>query len=805
MDLLYVLGKESQWGNHEELRYSIRSFEKHYPGLNRIFVAGHKPEWLNGVTHIPVDNIYGKNVPANIITKILSACLTDISDDFIFAADDYFLLSDTIDKKLMDVPNHGSIKNYKYTGNDYFSKVLSNTIQYLRTVKSRTFINCEAHSPVVINKKEYLRIMLRVPFAAGIGITPFTPYFNKLVHSRFIIEQPVFYINSSHNYNQLREGKKGKRFMCIANGSVSENIKNLLVELYPAKSKYEDNYFEVVRHKSRFVPIGAKPVDDDCGVMMIAFGLEYCKIAPALARSIREFSDIPICVHTNIPETLRNDNWTQIEGVSFKFYNMQDNENRVVKTQFGKYTTFKKTLYIDVDSKVLSGKFIELFSYLDKVDMVFPEWKIYSQPQLELLSRAFNFKQFLRVFKKLSIQQEQLISGGICCFVKNDATDRFFTDFYELWKWTERRQDMPGLNGALFLHREKIKYALLTKDKYNNTDSSVIRSLHSIDNHDLLGFTRTRINDRSGNMEYIHQGDNHFFTKTKICFIYDIPGWAFQDIALNIKNQLNDYYEIDVVQKDNYKEGNDYEVVICFSPGVVPNMIGNDRLLCGISSHKESNIQVMNMHQFGFTNDAALYKRLICENKYYLPNGVNTKFFSFDGNNSIKNSIGAVGTLTRAEHKGMSRIKTIAELCNVKNNSLFVGADNILTKSQMREYYKTVKVFVVSSISETGPLPLLEAMSMGIPPVVNSVGLVPELIQHGVNGYVVNGYESINQYKHYVELLLNDPDLYRRISINARWSAEKYDWSLMAKGWKTMIDDFLKLKTEKTETCKNLS
>jgi hypothetical protein len=321
----------------------------------------------------------------------------------------------------------------------------------------------------------------------------------------------------------------------------------------------------------------------------------------------------------------------------------------------------------------------------------------------------------------------------------------------------------------------------------------------------LLGFTRTRINDRSGNMEYIHQGDNHFFTKTKICFIYDIPGWAFQDIALNIKNQLNDYYEIDVVQKDNYKEGNDYEVVICFSPGVVPNMIGRDRLLCGISSHKESNVQIMNMHRFGFTNDVALYKRLICENKYYLPNGVNTKFFSFDGNNGIKNSIGAVGTLTRAEHKGMSRIKTIAELCNVKNNSLFVGADNILTKSQMREYYKTVKVFVVSSISETGPLPLLEAMSMGIPPVVNNVGLVPELIQHGVNGYVVNGYESINQYKHYIELLLNDPDLYRRISINARWIAEKYDWSLMAKGWKTMIDDFLKLKTEKEKPCRNLS
>jgi len=48
------MSDESSWGDDNELRYSLRSLEKNLIGLNRIFVVGHKPKWLVGVTHIPV-------------------------------------------------------------------------------------------------------------------------------------------------------------------------------------------------------------------------------------------------------------------------------------------------------------------------------------------------------------------------------------------------------------------------------------------------------------------------------------------------------------------------------------------------------------------------------------------------------------------------------------------------------------------------------------------------------------------------------------------------------------------------------
>ena len=96
MDVLYVIGNSSQWGNHEELRYSIRSFQKHYKDLGKVFVVGHRPLWLQNVIHIPAEDPYA-STETNIVSKILLGCISDISEDFIFSADDYILLQDVTD------------------------------------------------------------------------------------------------------------------------------------------------------------------------------------------------------------------------------------------------------------------------------------------------------------------------------------------------------------------------------------------------------------------------------------------------------------------------------------------------------------------------------------------------------------------------------------------------------------------------------------------------------------------------------------------------------------------------------------
>lgn len=55
MDVLFVVGQGSKHEN-QELRWALRSFEKHASNVGRVIVAGYPPEWLaGGVERFPVE------------------------------------------------------------------------------------------------------------------------------------------------------------------------------------------------------------------------------------------------------------------------------------------------------------------------------------------------------------------------------------------------------------------------------------------------------------------------------------------------------------------------------------------------------------------------------------------------------------------------------------------------------------------------------------------------------------------------------------------------------------------------------
>ncbi len=51
----------------------------------------------------------------------------------------------------------------------------------------------------------------------------------------------------------------------------------------------------------------------------------------------------------------------------------------------------------------------------------------------------------------------------------------------------------------------------------------------------------------------------------------------------------------------------------------------------------------------------------------------------------------------------------------------------------------TARIFVMNSLSEGGPRNVLEAMGAGMPVIVSNVGVMPDVIQHGVNGFFTTG------------------------------------------------------------------
>lgn len=93
-DLLYIV-RQSGWGYDEELRYSLRSVEKHARNIGRVFVCGDIPEWLSDeVITISCDNPFDRK--AKNLTYRLNYAMehSDIGERFLLSSDDIFHLQD---------------------------------------------------------------------------------------------------------------------------------------------------------------------------------------------------------------------------------------------------------------------------------------------------------------------------------------------------------------------------------------------------------------------------------------------------------------------------------------------------------------------------------------------------------------------------------------------------------------------------------------------------------------------------------------------------------------------------------------
>jgi Glycosyl transferases group 1 len=67
----------------------------------------------------------------------------------------------------------------------------------------------------------------------------------------------------------------------------------------------------------------------------------------------------------------------------------------------------------------------------------------------------------------------------------------------------------------------------------------------------------------------------------------------------------------------------------------------------------------------------------------------------------------------------------------------------IQDRNEMRNWYNSLDCYVCFSICEGGPMPVLEAMACGVPCVSTPVGHVPEIIEHGVNGWIVKSESEL--------------------------------------------------------------
>jgi len=153
-------------------------------------------------------------------------------------------------------------------------------------------------------------------------------------------------------------------------------------------------------------------------------------------------------------------------------------------------------------------------------------------------------------------------------------------------------------------------------------------------------------------------------------------------------------------------------------------------------------------------------------------------------------------------HKGLdvliaSARTVVGELPDVRFLVMGVGALEDRLRSQiaaagLREHIRLLgfredvprilrasNVFALSSLQEGLPISLLEAMALGIPPVVTAVGGCPEVVTDGVDGVLVRPNDAAGLAAALIGVL-DDPDFAQLLADNARRRSDAFDLSVAA-------------------------
>ena len=136
----------------------------------------------------------------------------------------------------------------------------------------------------------------------------------------------------------------------------------------------------------------------------------------------------------------------------------------------------------------------------------------------------------------------------------------------------------------------------------------------------------------------------------------------------------------------------------------------------------------------------------------------------------ISRAYGNVRFLIVGDGPERNRLKRLAGELGLSGKVLFVGV-----RDDVPELVKLMDVLVLSSLSEGSPNILLEGMACAAPIVGTNVGGVPELVEDGVSGLLVDPGDA-SALSSAVLALLSDPERARAMGEKGRVKAvEQYD------------------------------
>lgn len=232
-------------GKGFELRYALRSLQQHFAGLRTVWIVGDElPLWAKGLNLIHFKEKHGniRDKERNIYEKTNAAC-DDIrvSDDFLFANDDHFLLQGFNE----DFPEyyHDLLKGTSEKAEGYYKETLVNT----RGLLNHWAKDFDCHCPIVYNKVLYKQSIGRLNWQKSYGYAIKTVYCNTWgIEGEYMQDCKIR--KAPETRAELDELLAGRAWFSTCDYTArNAEVRKKIMELYPEPSRYENLEYDASR------------------------------------------------------------------------------------------------------------------------------------------------------------------------------------------------------------------------------------------------------------------------------------------------------------------------------------------------------------------------------------------------------------------------------------------------------------------------------------------------------------------------------------------------------------------------------
>lgn len=207
--------------DYTELKYSLRSIEKYITKPLEVLIVGEViPDWITNITHLKLKDIPGRK-QLSIRRKILAAL--EYSDEVFFMNDDIYLLNST---NPANYPFYysGDLSTIGETG----GRLLMDQLK----AQNKPTKHFDTHVPIIYERAKFKEL-------EGFGADCIIKSMYCNYHEIEGIELPDFKINKKTS-DLARVFNQGEP--CFSTGPMGlQAALPILNELYPNKSKYENN------------------------------------------------------------------------------------------------------------------------------------------------------------------------------------------------------------------------------------------------------------------------------------------------------------------------------------------------------------------------------------------------------------------------------------------------------------------------------------------------------------------------------------------------------------------------------------